>query len=356
MKSLTATFILGALALLAGLLGACSDSGDEAVAPNGDLSAAQGADQDGTQDGTQDGQNDQPDSSGDQTGQIQARPQVMSTIDIWANVVADSTCGQVDVDSVIPSGADPHHYEPVPQDVLALEDADMVVVNGLNLEESLLDNLVGVGRMFTIADLVSVDDEQEAHDDEHDDDHADEGDHDHDHGGTDPHLWFDLHIVEEAVEHIIEELTPLVADPHALRQCADSYLSQLEDAEDYVSQQLLSVPADNRILVTQHLTLERLADRFGYEILGSIIPSTSTLADADIRSLIELQQDIEAAGVRAIFVDVSGDNSDVRNFADQSGVPVVVLYTETLSAPGGEADSYLKMMRLNAERIAAALG
>ncbi len=315
----------------------------------------------------------------------------MATTDIWANVVAASTCGHVVVDSVIPSGADPHHYEPVPQDVLALEEADLVVVNGFNLEESLLDNLGGISQVFTVADFASVEEEHGDHDDDHDDeddhsdyddddDHDDDEDHDedshddhsdddedhddedhadehtHDHGGTDPHLWFDFQIVEETVEHINEKLTPLVDDPQALHQCADSYLSQLEDTEDYVSQQLLSVPASDRILVTQHQTLRRLADQFGYEILGSVIPSTSTLADADVRNLIELQQDIEDAGVKAIFVDVSGDNSDVRNFAEQSGVPVVQLYTESLSEPGGEADSYLKLMRLNAERIAAALG
>lgn len=327
MKSLTAAFILGALTLLAAVLAGCGDSDgatDEAAQPVSEQLAQQ------------------------------ERPQVVTTTDIWANVVAASTCGHVDVSNVIPSGADPHHYEPVPQDVLALEEADLVVVNGFNLEERLLDNLGEISQVFTIADLVPEDGHDEDGHDE--DDHADDDDDDHDHGGTDPHLWFDLHIVEEAVDHINEKLAPLVDDPQALRQCADSYLSQLEDTEDYVSQQLLSVPASDRILVTQHQTLRRLADQFGYEILGSIIPSTSTLADADVRNLIELQQDIEDAGVKAIFVDVSGDNSDVQNFADQSGVPVVPLYTESLSEPGGEADSYLKMMRLNAERVAAALG
>ncbi len=250
LKLTAAALIFGVIALVAA---ACGESEDEAnqVAPST------------TQEVTSTTQvapsTTQPEARQAETEQDAARPQVAATIDIWASVVEDMTCGQVDVTTIIPSGSDPHHYEPVPQDIIALQNADLVVVNGFNLEETLLDNPNIPDDALMISDL--------AEEDEHDDE----------------------------------------------------------------------------------------ADRYGYTILGSLIPSTSTLAEADIRNTIELEEAIQEVGVKAIFVDVSGDNSDVQNFAERAGVQAVSLYTETLSESGGEADSYLKLMRVNSQRIADAL-
>jgi len=391
LKLTAAALIFGVIALVAA---ACGESEDEAnqVAPST------------TQEVTSTTQvapsTTQPEARQAETEQDAARPQVAATIDIWASVVEDMTCGQVDVTTIIPSGSDPHHYEPVPQDIIALQNADLVVVNGFNLEETLLDNPNIPDDALMISDLAEEDehddeededghgdeeDEEEGHDDHDDeeegideededghgdeedeeeghDDHDDEEDedshgdeHGHSDDGDDPHLWFDFHIVEEAVEQIAGELSPLVSDAEALEDCTESYLAELEETESFVSERLLSVPEASRILVTQHQTLERLADRYGYTILGSLIPSTSTLAEADIRNTIELEEAIQEGGVKAIFVDVSGDNSDVQNFAERAGVQAVSLYTETLSESGGEADSYLKLMRVNSQRIADAL-
>ena len=338
-------------------------------------------------------------------------PHVAATTAIWADVIRGATCGQVRVTSIIPSDADPHHFEPKSQDIIALEDAALVVSNGLNLEEHLQDSLKKLSRTLTVADLLEADehdhaeaeddhddhaDETEAdHDDhaeeddhghdhaegvdldhvheeteaedDHDDhadeteadhdDHAEEDDHGHDHSGPDPHLWFDFKIVAELVEHVAEELESQVADPAALQECAANYKQELENAEKYVSEQLASVPQANRLLVTQHQTLERLAGRFGYTILGSLIPSTSTLADANLQNIGELIKAIEETGVKAIFVDASGDSSDVESISKRIGdtVSVVELYTESLSDEDGPASGYLEMMRYNAEQIAKSL-
>ena len=381
----------------------------------------------------------------------EAAPQVAATTEIWADVVRAATCGQVQVTSIIPPGADPHHYEPNPKDIIELGDAALVVVNGLNLEERLLDSLSGLSQTLTVADLLAeadshdheeaegdhadhgdeaeddhdheeaeAGDEHDEHDDhadeaeagddhghdhpegldfehdhaedeaghddhaedeaghdEHDDhaededdhddhaedeaghdehdDHAGEDNHVHDHSGPDPHLWFDFRIAAELVEQVTHELESQVADPAALQECAANYTQELTDAEMYVGEQLASVPEANRLLVTQHQTLQRLADRFGYTILGSLIPSTSTLAESDVRNLIELEETIEETGVKAIFIDVSGDSSDADSFAEHVSVPVVELYTESLSDSSGPASSYLAMMRFNATQIAEAL-
>ena len=150
-------------------------------------------------------------------------------------------------------------------------------------------------------------------------------------------------------------LAPAVADAEELAACADNYIAELQETEDAVAAALASVPEDRRLLVTQHDTLQRLADRHGYVIIGNVIPSTSTLAEADLRHLIELEDRVRDTGALAIFADASGVNSDIETFADRIDLPLVVLYTESLGAPDSGADTYAGMMLTNANRIAEAL-
>ena len=364
--------------------------------------------------------------------EIEALPQIVTTLDIWGDVAEKATCGLAEVSSIIPSGSDPHRYSPSARDIIALEDAALVVENGYGLEERLLDALSSAPNKLVIADLLEEEDsehEGDEHDDhEHDedelenhdehedhdeDDHEDEGhdehedenhehdedehedhehenedhdehedhdedeledhedenhehdedehedhgedDHDHDHSGGDPHIWFDFNFARSFVNTMETRLAPAVADAEELAACADSYIAELQETEDAVAAALASVPQDRRLLVTQHDTLQRLADRHGYEIIGNVIPSTSTLAEADLRHLIELEDQVKATGALAIFADASGVNSDIETFADRIGLPLVVLHTEALGTPGTGADTYTGMMLTNANRIAEAL-
>lgn len=346
------------------------------------------------------------------TAEIEALPQIVTTTDIWADVAEKATCGQAEVSSIIPSGSDPHHYSPSARDIIALENATLVVENGFGLEESLLDALSSVPYKLAVADLFEAEDsghegEMDHHDDEdhhdeddhedhedhedelenHDDeeeDHNDHNDHedelenhdhddedhhddhedeledhedhsDHDHGGEDPHVWFDFNFARSLVSTLETRLAPSVADAEELAACAEDYIAQLHETEDIVAATLASVPESRRLLVTQHSTLQRLADRHGYEIIGSIIPSTSTLAEADVRHLIELGDQIRDTGATAIFADASGVNSDIETFADRIDLPLVVLYTESLGSPDTGADTYIGLMLTNANRIADAL-
>ena len=378
------------------------------------------------------------------TAEIEALPQIVTTMDIWGDVAEQATCGQAEVSTIIPSGSDPHRYSPSARDIIALENAALVVENGLGLEELLADALSSAPNKLVIADLLEEadsehededhdehdededhehEDELEDHDehddhedhDEHDededhehedeledhDDHEDEDhdehedhdededhddhedeiedhdedhdehedhdedehedhdeedhEHDHDHAGGDPHIWFDFNFARTFVNTMETRLAPAVADADELAACADSYIDELQETEDAVAAALASVPQDRRLLVTQHDTLQRLADRHGYEIIGNVIPSTSTLAEADLRHLIELEDQVRDTGALAIFADASGVNSDIETFADRIDLPLVVLYTEALGAPGSGADTYTSMMLTNANRIAEAL-
>lgn len=342
------------------------------------------------------------------TAEIEALPQIVTTMDIWGDVAEKATCGQAEVSTIIPSGSDPHSYSPSARDIIALENAALVVENGLGLEELLADALSSAPNKLVIADLLEEadsehegedhdEDEHEEHDDDHDehedhdedehedhddededhdehedeledhddddhedhDEHEDEldehDDHEHDHAGGDPHIWFDFSFARSFVNTMETRLAPAVADAEELAACADSYIAELQETEDAVAAALASVPQDRRLLVTQHDTLQRLADRHGYVIIGNVIPSTSTLAEADLRHLIELEDQVKATGALAIFADASGANSDIETFADRIDLPLVVLYSESLGAPDSGADTYTGMMLTNANRIAEAL-
>ena len=359
------------------------------------------------------------------TAEIEALPQIVTTMDIWGDVAEKATCGQAEVSTIIPSGSDPHRYSPSARDIIALENAALVVENGYGLEELLADALSSAPNKLVIADLLEEadgehegedhedhdEDEHEDHEDDHDDhededhdehedeledhdndhdeheDHEDEDhdehedeledhddddhedhddhedeleehddhEHDHDHAGGDPHIWFDFNFARTFVNTMETRLAPAVADADELAACADSYIDELQETEDAVAAALASVPQDHRLLVTQHDTLQRLADRHGYEIIGNVIPSTSTLAEADLRHLIELEDQVRDTGALAIFADASGVNSDIETFADRIDLPLVVLYTESLGAPDSGADTYIGMMLTNANRIAEAL-
>ena len=324
--------------------------------------------------------------------EIEALPQIVTTMDIWGDVAEKATCGLAEVSSIIPSGSDPHRYSPSPRDIIAMENADLVVENGLELEELLLDMLSSFPNTLVLADLLedeeAHEDEMDDHEDEledhedhededhdedehddhehededhgdHDEDHEDEmedhDDHDHDHSEGDPHIWFDFNLVRSFVDFLETRLASAVADAEELAACADSYIAQINETENAVAAALESVPQDRRLLVTQHDTLRRLAGNHGYEIIGNVIPSTSTLAEADLRHLVQLEDRVKDTGAAVIFADASGVNSDIETFADRIGLPLVVLHTEALGAPGTGADTYTGMMLTNANRIAEAL-
>ena len=125
-----------------------------------------------------------------------------------------------------------------------------------------------------------------------------------------------------------------------------------------ISDTLATIPTERRKLVTNHDSLGYFADRYGFEVIGSVIPATTTLGEASPASLEELATLIEATGVPAIFAEELGDGAgEATALANRlDGVTVENLYTGALGAEGSGAETYLDMMRHNASVIAGALG
>jgi zinc/manganese transport system substrate-binding protein len=283
---------------------------------------------------------------------------VVATTSIWADITANVACdGLADVRMIIPPGGDPHSFEPSLRDRETMDTADLIVANGLFLEESLEDTIDAVESggvpVLRIGDGLDPIPTSAA---SHDDDHDDEAAHD-DHGDDDPHVWWDPTRIAAAVPLIADELVEAGLDRERVDVCAGQYVDDLTRLDDELTTIVATLPVDQRLLVTNHDSLGYFADRYDFEVLGSVIPSSSSLAATSPAELDALAADIEATGVPAIFADTQNSSDDADALANRIGdVEVISMLTDTLDEPGTDQGTYVGWLRQNVETIVEALG
>jgi zinc/manganese transport system substrate-binding protein len=139
--------------------------------------------------------------------------------------------------------------------------------------------------------------------------------------------------------------------------CADSYVDELDALSDAMDEMLSVIEPGRRNLVTNHEALAYFADRFDFDLVGAVIPSTSSLADANPRDLDDLETTMRENGVDTIFAETTAATALAEALAARLGADaaVVELYTESLSADDDGPTSYVEMMQRNAELVASAL-
>lgn len=291
---------------------------------------------------------------------------------ILGDVVSQVGGEQVQVTVLIPAGTDPHAFEVTPQDAAKIAEADLVVINGLGLEASLeafLHDAEEAGRVVVASEGVVPLEFEDAH--EHEDEHEHEGEehdhegeehdhedeeHDHHHEGEDPHVWMNPLNVITWVDNIAAALTAAdAANAAAYQANAEAYKASLTELDDWITQQVAEVPVNSRQLVTDHESFNYFAQRYGFEIVGALIPSFSTLSEISAGELAELEETITAHNVPAIFVGASINPSLAERVSTDTGVALVILYGETLSASDGPAPNYIEMMNYNVSSIVDAL-
>jgi zinc/manganese transport system substrate-binding protein len=280
------------------------------------------------------------------------RPLVVVTTNILGDVVTEVVAGQAEVMVLMRPNADPHSFEISAREAARILDADLIVSNGLGLEEGLqqhLDAAADAGvPLLEAGDVI----ETLAYDGAAVDSGAAEG-------ALDPHFWTDPARMVDLVGALSEAVVEHVAgvDAAAVTAGASTYTAQLDALDAEMASAFSAIPEERRSLVTNHHVFGYLAERFGFEVVGAVIPGGSTLAAPSASDLRDLVDAIESAGVPTIFAESSQPDRLVQVLADEAGVDVAVveLFTESLSAPGEGADSYLTMMRTNTERIATGL-
>ncbi len=279
--------------------------------------------------------------SGGGSGEIVVSTNILG--DVVRNIVGDTAKVRV----LMQPNADPHSFGVSAQDAAAMNSAGLIVYNGLGLEENVTRNVESAAAqgipIIAVGDR--IDPIQYA-----DGDSA---------GMPDPHFWTDPERMITAVDVIEETLVRDVEgiDVDAIAGNAENYRAQLRRLDEAMSQGFAAVPPERRKLVTNHHVLGYLAQRFGFEVIGAVVPSGTTLAAPSASDLQSLVGAIQSARVPAIFVDSSQPEKLARVLAQDAGVQVqiVPLYSESLSPPGSQADTYLDMMRANTDAIIAGL-
>jgi zinc/manganese transport system substrate-binding protein len=280
------------------------------------------------------------------------RLEIVTTTTILGDVVRNVVGEAADVEVIMPTGASPHEFVASSQQVASIYGADLVVANGLNLEEGLGDVLEGAK-----ADGVNVLEVAPFLDPVPFSAHGIAGEEGEDGSALDPHVWLDPLRMETAADAIADALGELDGG-QAWHDRSDAYAAELEDANTQIEALLETVPPERRKLVTNHEALGYFADRYGFEIIGAVITGGSSMGEPSSAELSDLVAIIEREQVPAIFAETSEPQSLAEAVAAEAGadIAVVELYTESLGEPGSDADSLIGMLLVDARRMADALG
>jgi ABC-type Zn uptake system ZnuABC Zn-binding protein ZnuA len=172
----------------------------------------------------------------------------------------------------------------------------------------------------------------------------------------DPHVWLDPTNVIVYVDNIREGLTQFDPDGADIYESnASAYIDQLTELDAWINGQVAQIEPKRRVLVTNHEAFGYFAKRYGFTVVGTIIPGFSSDSSPSAQQMADLIEQIKLYEAPAIFLEVS-DNPDLaRQVAAETGVKVIGdLHLESLTE-GSPAGTYIDMMRDNVTKIVQAL-
>lgn len=275
--------------------------------------------------------------------------EIVVTTSILGDLVSNVAGADATVEVLMPLGADPHSFSPSSQQVAAMDDADLVVMNGLGLEEGFAAVLEGVaadgGRVLELGPMLDpipfgLDEGEE------DDDHS-----------IDPHVWLDPLRMADAAVIIAAELNEIESGTGWTERGA-AYAAELQELHAGIEEELSVIDPARRLLVTNHDALGYFADRYDFEVVGTVVPGGSTVGDPSSEALASLVGTMRELGVSVIFAETTQPAALADAVASELGgeVQVVELFTGSMGEPGSGAETLIDMLRTNADRIAQALG
>jgi ABC-type Zn uptake system ZnuABC Zn-binding protein ZnuA len=278
------------------------------------------------------------------TGGGSERLQVVATTTPVQDFVRVIGGDKVAMTGILKPGVDAHEFEPSPADLDAIARADVVVANGVGLEKWLDDTIKSAGFSGPVVDASKGVPLRQGVGAEA--------------GELDPHIWHNPRNAKVMVGNIAEALAAAdPADAATYRANLAAYTSQLDALDADIARRIDGLA--NRKLVTNHDAFGYYIDRYGLELVGSVIPSFDTSAELSGRDIRDLVAKIKATGVKAIFSETSLPPRAAETIGREAGVRVVVgadaLYGDALGPPGSDGDTYLKMIRHNTATIVSNL-
>ncbi|HPH94814.1 MAG TPA: metal ABC transporter substrate-binding protein [Anaerolineaceae bacterium] len=281
-----------------------------------------------------------------------ASGQALAVESFLADIAQNIAGNRITVQTLIPLGLDPHAFEPTPQDVVKLTSTKILILNGAGFEEwlepVLPESPAGQLRIEAAAGLTprQTDHKNEA-----------QGQTDHPHELGDPHFWLDPISTITYVENIRDGL--IAADPagkETYTQNAEAYIRQLQELDAWIKTQVETIPPENRLLVTNHESLGYFADRYGFTIIGTVVPSVTSGSSPSAQELAELINQIKTNNVQAVFLETGSNPQLAQQISSETGVKVVSdIYTHSITDKNGPASTYILMMKTNVTAIVEAL-
>jgi zinc/manganese transport system substrate-binding protein len=278
---------------------------------------------------------------------------VVTSTTVLGDLVAAIAGEDATVEVLLPLGADPHDFQPSARQMSLVATADLVIINGLGLEEQLEDAIAAAADSEVVVLAIAAELDPLPWSDAG----MDSTDHESDHGDLDPHVWLDPVRMADAARLVGSALAAL--DPAGgYRARSELYATALLDADTEIRGILADIPPQDRLLVTNHDSFAYFAARYGFEVVGVVIPGGSTLAEPSSAEMAALVALIRERGVKAVFAETTHPTDLAEAIAAEAGtaVAVVELFSGSLGEPGTPAATLPGMLLENARRIAAALG
>lgn len=283
-----------------------------------------------------------------------AKPNVVASFSILGDMVRQIAGDRVELAVLVGPDADAHVYEPTPADAKTLAKADLVVVNGLNFE-GFIDRLITKSgfKGQTVVASQGVEPRLVDDDDHHGHSHKSK---DHKHGKIpDPHAWQDLKNGKIYAQNIRDALVaqdPAGKDLYMTN--TQKFLDQIDTLDAAVREKLAAIPQEKRRILTSHDAFGYFAKAYGIEILA--VQGVNTEAEASAKDVAKIIRQIKQQNIRAVFVENIADKRLVERITRETGAVLGgALYSDALSKPAGEAPTYLDMVRVNLDRLAAAM-
>lgn len=273
---------------------------------------------------------------------------IVTTTGIIEDVVEHIVEDNAEVSTLMGPGTDPHLYKPTPGDIELLDEADVIISNGLHLEGKMADMLDKYGLekpVIKVSDGIDKKNLIKSADFE---------------DSFDPHIWFDTKIWMKGMDYVTNELVRIEGDTSGYyRKNFENYQTQVNELDQFVHDALESISDSARVLITSHDAFSYFGKRYGLEVKG--IQGVSTLSEVGLKDISNMVDFVIERQIKSIFIETSTSDKTAQSIVDgakDKGYELELdgpLYSDALGEPDSEGGNYIGMVKANVRVIVEGL-